>query len=483
MSRFRVTMTPGVIRKPDEELLIRFRSPRTATKVKITLVEMDAWVWKGTRRKTFRMVETPDSVSNPIITFQGALSGRAFTASPAPKITPNAKLPVLKVRFNRKSGPFYEVPIPDSDFSKEGGSLEIGIEIEGMVVPRRGSGAVRRRYRSTMPVFVRHYAKKATARQPVITFLTVSSGTFSSHAKSYWGRRADVLVTGCKSFESILKYLGSSRTRAALRKHNLKFWAEINIVTHASVNAINLPLFSKKRNPSQTDSDQLARYATDKRLSPVKTHIDKETRLVIRGCGLGKSMTLLDNIRQFFPSKPYVYGPRYKQLYQASKLRGVSPREYFEEFFYFYVPGTKSPSDAECLKAFMKKYSSRSIPKEEWGKLIDGKGKRTRKDRTVRYAHGIDSKQMPPKDPAILKKRLVTDWPHLDSTYNTNVNDWKWTIRRQKFYKKNVGVVYRVKYEGRRRLIEVMRPLVDKNGDNIVPNLEDANHYDCSCAP
>lgn len=30
---------------------------------------------------------------------------------------------------------------------------------------------------------------------------------------------------------------------------------------------------------------------------------------------------------------------------------------------------------------------------------------------------------------------------------------------------------------------EVMRPLVDKHGDNIVPNLEDANHYDCSCAP
>lgn len=483
MSRFRVTMTPGVIRKPDDELLIRFRGPRSARKVKITLVEMDTWEWKGTRRKTFTMVETPDSVSNPIITFEGALSRRAFTASPAPKIAPNKKLPVLKVRFNNKSGPLYQVPIPDSSFTKEGGSLEIGIRVEGMVAPRRGGGAVQRRYRSTMPVFVRHYAKKATARRPVITFLTVSSGTFYKDAKSYWGRRADVLVTGCRSFESILKYLKSSRTQAALRKHKVTSWAEINIVTHASVNAINLPLFSKQRNPSQTDSDQLTRYAADKRLSPVKANVDKETRVVIRGCGLGKSMMLLDNIRQFFPSKPYVYGPRYKQLYQSSRVKGVPPREYFEEFFYFYVPGTKSPSSADCLKALKGKYSSASLSEDEWKRLIRGAGNRTRKDRTVRYTHGILSKQRPPKDRDLLKNRLVTDWPNLDSTYNTNVNDWKWTIRRQKFYKKNVGVMYRVKYEGRRRLIEVMRPLVDKNGNDIVPNLEDANHYDCSCAP
>lgn len=203
--------------------------------------------------------------------------------------------------------------------------------------------------------------------------------------------------------------------------------------------------------------------------------VDNNTRVVIRGCVIGQNQALLDRIRQLFGRQAHIYAPKYLQTYQwYQRGRERAHREYFTEFFFFYTPGRRSPRERTCIDRLSQKYNRSGIDDAEWRNLLRGRGERQRKDKTERFRYTLDYNEAPPRRRADQMAELRRQFPNDDRTYNTTVDDWQWSTRRQVNRRRRI---YRIIFTGSRRRVEVRRPLRDNNGDMVVPNLYDRTHY------
>ncbi|MFQ6008382.1 MAG: hypothetical protein ACE5K8_05445 [Candidatus Zixiibacteriota bacterium] len=468
MPNFRVTLQPGIIRDPDQVLTVRFTSPRQAENVTLQLLEMDSWRY---RRDT--MSEQFDNRDDVIATFTGIIQRGQFQVQahrlPQGRDRAPRNAPVVIVKFHG-SNTEYRLPIPDSSQAEEGGELEIGLEARGEV-HRRGR-QVEIEYKTPAPVFYRNYGQAGAQQRPLITFITGRGGFFSAGSR-YWQRRSDGLIRK-PSVEEILDYLNSERN---LARYGEGRWGEVNIVSHANTNQWIIRLFAGRRERiGHIDVNVLNRHGRDHRLqAPGADMVDNNTRIVIRGCVIGHNQALLDRIRHLFGGRAYIYAPKYLQGYEFyQRGRERTQREYFTEFFFFYLPGNRSPNERTCIERLRRKYPSVGIDEAEWRNLLRGRGGARRHDRTEQLTYRLDCDDVPPRDRDRLMRELRRQFPNDERTYNTTVDDWQWSIRRQVNRRRRI---YRVIFTGSRRRVEVRRPLRDNNGDMVVPNLYDRSHY------
>ncbi|MFH1686346.1 MAG: hypothetical protein ABIE70_02350 [bacterium] len=466
MSKMRVSLSPGIIRDPDTVMIVRIRSPREATDVRLTINEMDTWSYRGKS-----MVEWSDAANDPLATFTGSIKKRKFKVDKVEQAKAPAKAPILKVKFHGDKK-VHELRIPDATLAEEGGELEIGVEVTGLTTRRKKVIPIE--FRTSWPVFRRNYGPKGAQERPVITFIT-GRDKYHRAARQYWNRRADG-ISGLPSVEKILKFL---RSQKKLKRYGDGHWGDVNIVSHANAWQWMIRLFHKHPRLKYVDSRILTEHGDDARLeAPGDDMLDAKSKIVLRGCVLGRNQALLDQIRTLFGGKAYIYSPKYLQAYQyygSGRLQVA--REYFEEFFFFYRPGRRSPNKAACLRLLSEKYPNAGIDNDEWGNLLRGKGDRTRKDKTERFRYTLDyENQVPPKAKADLIAALKDGWPKGDSTFNSDVDDWDWKTRRQVSGPKR-NRRYRVICTGQRQRVEVRRPLKDAAGNVVVPNINEQTHY------
>ena len=83
---------------------------------------------------------------------------------------------------------------------------------------------------------------------------------------------------------------------------------------------------------------------------------------------------------------------------------------------------------------------------------------------------------MPSRQRETLLADLEREWTSGDENYHTEVADWSWATQRQARGPRR-DRTWRVIFTGRRRRIEVRRPLMDADGHLVVPNLNEEEHY------
>ncbi len=93
--------------------------------------------------------------------------------------------------------------------------------------------------------------------------------------------------------------------------------------------------------------------------------VDEQTSIEIRGCNIGRSPLMLDQIDKAFGGKGKVSAPTHEQHYAHDKSG-----TYTEDFSGYFIeePGKKVKSDAELLKAFAAKYPF--VDAKEWPALV-----------------------------------------------------------------------------------------------------------------
>ncbi len=463
MPNFRVSLQPGIIRNPDDVITIRFSSPRTANNVTVTLIEMDSWSY---RRDT--MAEQRDDQSDSIAVFTGTIDRGKFQVQECRPAQNAQNAPILKFKFHG-SDTEYRLPIPDADTQEEGGELEIGLQVRGEIP--QGRRVLEKEYTTPSPVFVRNCGPAGGQRRPLITFIT-GRDAFYNAGKRYWEIRADGLIKR-KSVEEILSYLG---TQQNLQNYGEGRWGEVNIVSHANSNQWIIQLFAGRRQQKLVDINVLNQYGNDPRLqAPGAGVVDNTTRVVIRGCVIGTNQTLLDRIRRLFGGQAFVYAPKYLQWYEwYQRGRERTQREFFFEFFFFYVVGSRSPNERICIDTLSQKYFNVGIDEAEWRNLLRGRGERKRKDTTELFRYTLEYNDEPPRAREDQLAELRRRFPNDERTFNTTADDWQWRTRRQVNRRRNE---YRVVFTGSRRRVEVRRPLRDNNGNIVVPNITDRSHY------
>ncbi|MBD3257310.1 hypothetical protein GF377_02665 [candidate division GN15 bacterium] len=448
MAKFQVVMTPGVVKDTATPIVVRFTSPKNATGVVVTAVEMDSWSSIGDTLSEAAVVG-----SDELAEFKGKLVNSKFELAEK-KIGKGGKDdPVIKLKFHG-GGDAIDIPVPNAAYSDEAAELEIGVKIEGKI------GAHKKKYVTPRPVFVRHPRMSGTENRPIITFIT-GSDDYHKAAKKYWQPRVDG-IKQLGTLQEILAYISDKDKLPGDKK-----WGQINIVSHG--NEWEWFLRVLKGGPKRTTASLLKKNRGNNALvQPGDDVVDGDTTVVLRGCSLGHNQDLLDEVRHFFGGKAKVYSPKYIQWY---RYKGKDRRELFVEYFYYYHPGTTTPGKADIYKALRKKYQASTISDKELKALVDDvKARKLSNDRTsfeLTYQGGD-----PPSKTEDRMAALEAAWSPEEWNHFTGVDDWKWQISVKTAGKDKVLV-----FKGTRQRVEYRRDYKDKNDNHVVPDITDNTHY------
>jgi hypothetical protein len=131
--------------------------------------------------------------------------------------------------------------------------------------------------------------------------------------------------------------------------------------------------------------------------------IDRNTRIYVKGCNIGRSTRMLDALDQAFGGEGTVVAPTHKQVFGTKAVgRGAGRKvERYEALDVYYIEykGNQRISPADQQAAFIAKYSE--LPEAQWQKWVPvdrrGRGGATRRliaiPYTFRYRVNVKSKE------------------------------------------------------------------------------------------
>ncbi len=525
MSEFHAILYPGVLNNLSETLSIIFDSPDSASDVVLTLKEVDRW-----GRGSEAVTESGGGSDDFIVEFTGQIVDGQFTGAISRRARAAEGAPILRIHIDGEpEDTVYELPIPGARNEREQGIFEIQLEVNGRIDGRRKS------FRTATLAFVRNFVQD----RPIISFITGSRGYFTA-ASHYWRINADG-VFARSSVEEIFTYLHTESARLGYGT-----WGQVNIVSHGNESEWLIKLFRADSRTRHVTPQMLRDNAEDERLvAPDDTQLDNESTIVIRGCSLGNSQELLDEIRNLFGGRSTIYAPKYIQWYSYESRNGnVTAQEYFIEFFYFYVPGTIEPNEATCIARFQEKYPDIATD-EQWRTMLRDRKYRKRYDteslpmyigyadrpernhnflqdlqnawddegwensddtfrtrydewnwslgnlQTFSIHRYIDYEERPDEDgnifPELEEAWNREGWGNEEDASGTDFDNWSWSAGEiQRMRQRDGSVIYRQSFTGRRyrklftgrrKRIEVRRELRDANGNLVVPNITNPDHY------
>ncbi|MCP8307749.1 MAG: hypothetical protein H3Z54_03545 [archaeon] len=455
------------------------------------MFEADEWT-QGTTH-----VEEGTGSFNLIALFKGDIRDGKFIGLPRLQgrgAGPNPR----KLRVHIDGDPddkYYTLEISEDTGEQEGELLEIVFCVSGTI------DGVKKEYKDCNPVFVRLIPD----RRPVITFITghdaKKGNPFFGAATQYFEHLADGIIPPPKqrdlSFEEILDYLDRPIRKG---KHVINPpWGEVNIVTHGTNYGrrkdgsncdfceIFSPLFP---NGDRITAGLLKRNSGNPRLRADKTKLDEDSIIVIRGCEIGDDQVLLDELRRLFGGRATVIAPRPIQKYAPERPKeplseGNPTRESFLEYFFFYVPGSKSPDQNKtkeerkiCIGKLREKYPDRNSD-DQWTEMLNSDLRHDRNTEQVTLRVLYPS--IPEKNKDFLGDAEnvfnQTKKTSPEEIFFSDFKDWEW--HRQGPFPLVYGgeKKFECRFTGRRYRVDVRRVLNDSKGSPVIPVITDPTYY------
>ena len=135
--------------------------------------------------------------------------------------------------------------------------------------------------------------------------------------------------------------------------------------------------------------------------------VDDQTSIEIRGCNIGRSPLMLNQLDKAFGGKAKVSAPTHEQHYAHDK------GTYTEDFSGYFIeePGKQTKNDAQLQKLFEAKYPF--VDPKEWPKLLRSKEKTVYKDRQGPYGETVLMPE-PPMAVRAFTPALEADLPKAD---------------------------------------------------------------------
>jgi hypothetical protein len=200
-----------------------------------------------------------------------------------------------------------------------------------------------------------------------------------------------------RSLESVFDYL---RDRGELV-------ANLYLVSHANEDGtLSFKLRQSDRNadPHVQYGDLTTALSNEAGLFQLpKGVIDRNTRIYVKGCNIGRSTRMLDALDRAFGGEGTVVAPTHKQVFGTKSVgRGRDRKvEHYEALDVYYIEykGNQRISPADQQAAFIAKYSE--LPEAQWRKWVPvdrrGRGGATRRlisiPYTFRYRVNVKSKE------------------------------------------------------------------------------------------
>lgn len=464
---FHAVLTPQVLDSPKHQVTIAFDSPSEATNVVLQLFEVDAW--------TSTSGDVNEGGRDTLIAeFSGKIVNGKFVLERKNPQGPMGGSPSLLVHLDGETEKpnfvVHDLPIPPSALPNEQGIYEIELRVTGKIKGKTKS------YRTPNPVFVRNFK----AGRPVAAFVTGGGqDPFFIAARSYWFEYADGLFER-GSVEGIREFI---RTETDRRGYGP--WGEINIVNHANEFQWIIRLFANDQNVRRLGIKEIKEAQNDIRFqAALRTQLDEQSKVVIRGCVLGNDQPILDEIRKLFGGKAMLFAPKYVQAY--STQNGI-PRESFWEQFFFYGPGAQAPPNATCKQRLASKYPTPKVKDDDWMPMLTSTNPLVRHDNmetftldyTFTFTH--DAKKPTPQRDGETHNFLADargDWKNDEDHFHTDFDDWQWSqgpLQRHEISRTETQFARHL--VGQRFRVEVRRELKDANGQPVRPDLNNQQHY------
>lgn len=472
----------GIVKNRDTPITISINKPDNAKNVAIGLFEVDEWT-EGQANIT----EPGDTGLLDIVAiFKGDIVDKKFIVD-LNSVRQGTGQYALKIRFEGDPCT-YECHVSEDPGENESDTLEIVLGMSGEINGKKIS------YQSKSPLFVRNIEDK---RPSSVFFTNGGERTFFTTARIYWNssdRKIDTRHPGERdqrlvSQEEIFNFLPRTTTGP---------WDTVNIVGHGMkfanrtdgsntdfcvLRAVLFDGYTYEHHFAYITATLLRDHRSNERVAkkPDESVLDRNSRIVFRGCQIGTDQSLLDELRWFYGNRATVYAPKYLQVYEPERP-GESvndhahPNPYVERFiesFFVFTPGTACPTEPRCLELLKGKYSGRNIPDNEWISML--RNSRLRRDNpnpplTIRLQY---KDRHPPRTYDFTPDRVAAfnNLSEEDRFYSKS-DDWSW---RQLDPWAPDREEYR--FEGRRWRIDVRRYLRDSRGDLVQPELKNPDHY------
>jgi hypothetical protein len=203
---------------------------------------------------------------------------------------------------------------------------------------------------------------------------------------------------------------------------------------------------------------------------PTGAQLDAQSKIVLRGCVLGNNQSLLNRIRTIFGNNVFLYAPKYLQYYE---FRGATSREGFWEQLLTYVRMRRLPNARRAEELLAQAHPT--VDRAELRQLL--RGRRTRHHRVQRMGPFTFNWRSMPNRPsqADAERQIETMFDGLarERRFGTDFDDWVWQIR----IRRRGRGAYQATGNGYRSRLEVRRPLLDAEGNPVVPDLTNSAHY------
>ncbi|MGH2941890.1 MAG: hypothetical protein ACRDLN_03810, partial [Solirubrobacteraceae bacterium] len=186
-----------------------------------------------------------------------------------------------------------------------------------------------------------------------------SSDVFFANARTFFQGQGTIVVAD--SLSAIMAEIGRSKNPIG----------KLTIVSHAHESG-SLQFKIDANDPNnRLDFDELKKANADGTLpSADAKKVDKDTQIVIRGCNIGRSKLMLDQLDKAFGGASKVSAPTHEQGYGPDASGAIT--EKMAGFFVEQkgIPKTE-PSNAALQPRFAAKYPF--VPKKDWAGLLKQK--------------------------------------------------------------------------------------------------------------
>ncbi len=213
------------------------------------------------------------------------------------------------------------------------------------------------------------WARRQLAPREDIVFILGSGDNFYGAATRYFRFVGARIVGNQRTLLGVRDWLAANPPANGLP------WGDVNIVVHANLEG---QMMADVEPDGDRVSPRTLRAAIENNSFRALSNsvVDDATRLVIRGCALGRNQEILQLLRSGFggnDESPQVYAPVHLQEYSYRSRRGrtISAEESFLEFWYVGFPSSPALNRRQLVDRFEERYPNEDV---DWARSLRASG-------------------------------------------------------------------------------------------------------------
>jgi hypothetical protein len=228
------------------------------------------------------------------------------------------------------------------------------------------------------------WARRDVAPREDIVFILGGGDSFYTSATRYFDFVGARVITQARSLLEVRDWLNVNRPNNGLP------WGDVSIVVHANLEGqMQAPV---EPGGERVTPDSLRQAIQNQSFRALPNEVvDNASRIIIRGCALGRNQQILQLLRSAFggnEESPQVYAPVHLQQYsyQWRSRHGrrvtTSAQESFLEFWYVGFPGGREPNRGTLIGLFSQKYPGVAV---NWARLLGRRGAVARQSYSISF--------------------------------------------------------------------------------------------------